>query len=301
MAAYGIGQAIIISSCGFFFLLIFYRLFSAVGNSMSTILPHMVWPYSANLECRSEMCCTRLAGNTGCKNDEKNRHLRTIAQLCRAVSSQQGTHQQSGKNVKQQYLLHMSHNMANFGPLTAEICWWVLFTPANFNGFRVLPSLLQRNRSPRGGQPNFARCLAISWAGTLYIHFRGLLSPLTEFCPVQYSLYVQVLRSSILAALLHGTPAAGVSQTLWRGTGTELRKFRRGRHLYSAGRPSRWASAHSVVLVLFVLLPSLFRNVFYVKTTILHSFLQNDAIWNVLYMERCLLHLNINTVYKHFR
>jgi len=28
-----------------------------------------------------------------------------------------------------------------------------------------------------GSQPNFARCLAISWAATLYIHFRGLLPP----------------------------------------------------------------------------------------------------------------------------
>ena len=29
---------------------------------MSTILPHVVWPgLSANLECRSEMCYTRLA------------------------------------------------------------------------------------------------------------------------------------------------------------------------------------------------------------------------------------------------
>jgi len=32
--------------------------------------------YSADLECRSEMCCTQLAGNTGRK---KNRHLGTIA------------------------------------------------------------------------------------------------------------------------------------------------------------------------------------------------------------------------------
>ena len=67
------------------------------------------------------------------------------------------------------------------------------------------------------GQPNFAQCLAISWAGTLYIHFRGLL-PLMAFYPVQNSLYVQVLRSPILAALLHGTPAAGVSQTLRHST-----------------------------------------------------------------------------------
>jgi len=36
----------------------------------------------------SEMCCTRLAEHTGRKNDAKNRHLGTIAQLCRAISSQ---------------------------------------------------------------------------------------------------------------------------------------------------------------------------------------------------------------------
>jgi len=40
-----------------------------------------------------------------------------------------------------------SHNMMNFGPLTAEICWWVWGTPANFNGFCVLASLLHRRRS----------------------------------------------------------------------------------------------------------------------------------------------------------
>jgi len=34
------------------------------------------------------MCGTWLAGNTGCKNDAKNRRLHTIAQLCPAISSQ---------------------------------------------------------------------------------------------------------------------------------------------------------------------------------------------------------------------
>jgi len=43
-------------------------------------------------------------------------------------------------------------NMANFGPLAAEICWRVWGTPANFNGFRVLASLLQRRRSSEGIQ-----------------------------------------------------------------------------------------------------------------------------------------------------
>jgi len=46
----------------FFFLSFFFfpRLISAVGDWMSTILPHMVC-LSANLECMSEMYCTRLA------------------------------------------------------------------------------------------------------------------------------------------------------------------------------------------------------------------------------------------------
>jgi len=36
--------------------------------------------------------------------------------------------------------------------------------------FVAAPTLLN------GGQPNFARCLTISWAATLYIHLWGLLS-----------------------------------------------------------------------------------------------------------------------------
>jgi len=36
----------------------------------------------------SEMCCTWLAGNAGPKKSPKICHLGTIAQLCRAISSQ---------------------------------------------------------------------------------------------------------------------------------------------------------------------------------------------------------------------
>ena len=46
---YVIWQTIIFSSCGFFFFFLFSffpRLISGVGDWMSTILPHMVWPYS---------------------------------------------------------------------------------------------------------------------------------------------------------------------------------------------------------------------------------------------------------------
>jgi len=43
---------------------------------------------SANLRFRSETCYTRLAENTGRKNSPENLHLSTIAQICRAISSQ---------------------------------------------------------------------------------------------------------------------------------------------------------------------------------------------------------------------
>jgi len=62
---------------------------------------------SANLECRSETCYTRLAGNAGRKKLPKMRHLGTIVQLCRAISSQLRHVSTNGKPVKQQYLPHM--------------------------------------------------------------------------------------------------------------------------------------------------------------------------------------------------
>jgi len=74
--------------------------------------------------------------------------------------------------------------MMNVCLLTAEICWRVWGTPANFNIFHVL------------------------------------------------------------AALLHGTLVVGVSQTA---------ALNRGRHLYSAGRPSRWALAHILVYFYFTI------------------------------------------------
>jgi len=77
-------------------------------------------------------------------------------------------YRQSEKLVKQQYLLHTRHrNMPNFGPLAAEIGSGVCGTPANFNVFRVLPSLLQRRRSPEANQTALVH----------YIYIFGALAP----------------------------------------------------------------------------------------------------------------------------
>ena len=133
------------------------------------------------------MCCLGLAANSGRKKVAKNRHLGTIAQLRRAISSQLRHVSTIGKNLLSSNISsRCPHNMVNFGPVVAEILSLVWGTPANFNGFRVL------------------------------------------------------------AALLHGTLVVGVSQTA---------AFNRGRHLYSAGRPSGWALAHifcSFLLLFFL-------------------------------------------------
>ena len=68
-------------------------------------------------------------------------------------------------------------NMVNFSPLAAQIGPVVWGTPANFNGFRVLASLLTAATSLNISQPNFARCLAVSCCLLHYMHFRGLLLP----------------------------------------------------------------------------------------------------------------------------
>ena len=73
----------------------------------------------------------------------KNRHLGTIAQLCRAISSQLRHVSTIGKKLLSSNMSSTCpHNMVNFGPLAAEIGLPVWGTPANFNGFRVLAALL---------------------------------------------------------------------------------------------------------------------------------------------------------------
>jgi len=105
----------------------------------------------------------------------------------------------------------MPLNMVNVSPLTAEIVSGVWGIPATFKEFCVLASLVQRRRLTKLCTM-FGRLL-----GCYNIHtFRGGCCPLTEFCQAQYSLCIQVLRSPILAELLHSTRAAGVSQTLRR-------------------------------------------------------------------------------------
>ena len=111
----------------------------------------------------------------------KIRHLGTIAQVCRAISSQLRHLSTIGKNLLSASTYSTCpHNMVNFGPLTAEINSGVWSTPAISSGFASWQRYGTARHSSSGRQPNFAA-------------------------------------------------------------------LNRGRHLYSAGRPSRWALAHILV------------------------------------------------------
>jgi len=115
------------------------------------------------------MCCTRLAGNTGRKNAAKNRHLRIIAQLRRAVSSQLRHVATIGKNV------HMSPQYGKLQPINGWDLLASLGRPSKFQPV-LRHAFVTAATSLNGGQPNFARCLAVSWAGTLHT-FSGALAP----------------------------------------------------------------------------------------------------------------------------
>ena len=98
---------IFVMRCGFFYILYyFFFFFSSPYLSRRRVDAYHTSTHdlSANLRCRSETCCTRLAENTGHKKSPKVRHFGTIAQICRAISSQLRHVSTVGKKlVKQQY------------------------------------------------------------------------------------------------------------------------------------------------------------------------------------------------------
>ena len=121
------------------------------------------------------MCCTWLAENIGRKNEAKNRHLGTIPQLCRAMSSQLRHVSTIGKKlVKQQYLLHMFPQYGELRP-----------TSDSFREFWA---------------PQLLSTASASWQ---------------RYCKACSS-----------------------------GRQLNFAALNRGRHLCSAGRPSRWALTH---------------------------------------------------------
>ena len=119
-------------------LLFFPRLISASADWMSAILPHMVWP-----QCEFKMQVWNLLQAAHWKHrtqkSAKNRHLGTIAQLCRAISLQlRHISTIEKKLVKQQYVLHMS---PQYGELRATSGWDRLTSLGNPCKFQLVSRL----------------------------------------------------------------------------------------------------------------------------------------------------------------
>jgi len=179
------------------------------------------------------------------QNIAKNRHLGTIAQLCPAISSQLRPKAYIGnrKNlVKQQYLLHMSPQCAELRPTNGWDLLANLGHPSKFqpvSWLRYCTDVAQRRSTKLCMM--FGRFL--DWY-TIYT-FSGALAPWRNFarCKVHFKSCVLLYWQHYCTALEQWPSAklCGVVQ------GMEVRNFCRGRHLYSAGRPSRWASAHILV------------------------------------------------------
>jgi len=86
-----------------------------------------------------EMCFTRLARNTGRKKSPSAHHRTTLSGYIFVTKARIDNRK---KLVNSNISPTRPYNIVNFDPLTAEICWRVWGTPANFNGFRNLTALL---------------------------------------------------------------------------------------------------------------------------------------------------------------
>jgi len=134
------------------------------------------------------MCCTRLAEI----QDAKNRHLGTIAQLCRAVSSQRRHISTIGKNFLNSNISSiMSKQYGKLQPTNGWDRFVTLGHPSKFQEVSRLGVIYCSDVAYRTSTKvctMFGRLLG--WY-TMYT-FLGALAP-WEFCQVQHSLYVQVL------------------------------------------------------------------------------------------------------------
>ena len=120
----------------------FPRLFSAIADWMSTILPHMVWTY-----CEFRMYVWNLLHASRWKYRKQNiaknsptAHHRTTLSGC--IFATKAHIDNREKAVKQQYLPQMSLQYGALQPTSSWDRFVSLGTPGNFNGFRVLAALL---------------------------------------------------------------------------------------------------------------------------------------------------------------
>jgi len=144
------------------------------------------------------MCCTRLTEIQDAKMTQKSPSAHHRTTLSGYIFATKACMDNRKKNLLNSNMSSTCpHNMANFGPLTAETGWWIWGTQQISTGFTsclcYCSDVAQRKSTKL--------C-------TMFGHLLGWYTiytscPLMKFCPVQNSLYIQVLYSPVLAALRH--------------------------------------------------------------------------------------------------
>ena len=142
-------------------------------------------------------------------------------------------YRQSEKNLLNSNICSICpHNTANFGPLTAEMVSLVWGTPANLNGFRILPSLLRRRRSAEAKQT-----LHDVWPYPGLVHYIYIFEgscPLAELCPT----------SSFCVLLYWQRYCAALHQRAWPGFAAWYKEWNYG--TFTEGAIYIWLGGHHV-------------------------------------------------------
>ena len=120
MTTHEIRQAIIFLPRGFFLSSFFFSSPYLSGRRLDVY--HTWCGLSTNLDCMSEMCCTRLAGNTGRKKSPFL-HNRTI--LSDYIFGTKACIDNREKMLNSNTSATCPDNMVYFGQLTVEIFWRV--------------------------------------------------------------------------------------------------------------------------------------------------------------------------------
>ena len=128
----------------FLLLFLFPRLISAVGDWMSTILPHMVWPNCKfRMQVWNVLCVARWKYRTQniAKKSASGHHPTT----CRAISLQLRHVSTIGKLTKLQHLLHMSSQYGELRPTGGWDHFVSLGHPCKFQWVSRLGSITARS------------------------------------------------------------------------------------------------------------------------------------------------------------
>jgi len=134
------------------FLFLFFLTWSQRSEIGCLLYFHTWCGLSANIECRSEMCCTWLVENTGCKKSPSG-HV-PITQLYRAISSQLRHVSTIGKNLLSSNISSSCpYNMVNLWPTSGWDRFVSLGHPYKFQRVSCLGSVTARH-SCIGRQPN---------------------------------------------------------------------------------------------------------------------------------------------------